>query len=85
MRNPEFPVETEAWNGRSGHVVPMRVELADRFGALWQQKSVAEMLLEVSQWCDHNGMYDTGLICLTKDTVLALAVYAGIREDDYGD
>ena len=84
MRNPEYPVKTSAWNGND-RAVPMRTELADRFGPLWQQKSVAEMLYEVSQWCDHNGRCDTGLICLTKDTVLSLAVYAGIREDDYGD
>lgn len=52
---------------------------------MWQQKSVAEMLYEASQWVDESGDMNSPVVSIGRKTLVALAVYAGIREDDYGD
>ena len=84
MRNPEFNARIEDWDGVGGKE-SMRQRLANKFGKLWQQKSPAEMLYEMAHWCDADGGHESDLIYVSRDTLLALAVYAGIREDDYGD
>lgn len=84
MRNPENNVRIEDYDG-IGRTESMRNRLAQRFGPLWQQKSPAEMLYEIAHWCDENGGHESDLVFVTRDTLLALAVYAGIREETYGD
>lgn len=84
MRNPEFNFRIEDYGGVNG-CESMRQRLAAKFGKNWQQKSPAEMLYEMAHWCDENGEHKLDLVIVSRDTLLALAVYAGIREDDYGD
>lgn len=84
MRNPEFNFRIEDFSGVN-ECESVRQRLAAKFGKNWQQKSPAEMLYEMAHWRDGNGGHESGLVTVSRDTLLALAVYAGIREDDYGD
>lgn len=84
MRNPEFAFRIEDFSGPHG-TESMRQRLARSFGPQWQQKSVAEMLYESSQWGDESGDKSSPVVSIGRQTLIALAVYAGIREDTYGD
>lgn len=84
MRNPEFAFRIEDFSGPHG-TESMRQRLARSFGTKWQQKSVAEMLYEASQWGDESADKSSPVVSIGRQTLVALAVYAGIREDDYGD
>lgn len=63
----------------------MRQRLTSTFGPMWQKKSVAEMLYEVSQWVDESGDQNSPLVSARRKTLEALAVYAGMREDRLGE
>ena len=84
MRSPEHKFRIDDFDGCSG-TESLRCRLATKFGRLWQQKSTAEMLYEMAHWCDGDGGHESGLVTVSRDTLIALAVYAGIREADCGD
>ena len=84
MRNPELAFRIEDFSGPHG-TESMRQRLVKTFGPMWQQKSVAEMLYESSEWKDESGDMNSPVVSIGRKTLVALAVYAGIREDDYGD
>ena len=83
MRSPLFSCRTEDYSGVRG-CESMRQRLASKFGKLWQQKSPAEMLYELARWSDEDGGHESDIVPVSRDTLIALAVYAGIREADCG-
>ena len=87
MREPNHSVKQSDWEGVNG-AESMRQRLASKFGPMWACKSPAEMLYEMAHWCGPEGPTDGlpegGVVAVTRDTLLALAVYAGIMEADRG-
>lgn len=80
MRIPEKPVRCEDLDGRSE---ALRNVLSKLFGPMWMIKSPAEMLFEMARWNGEAGCED--IVPVSRKALTALAVYAGIREEDYGD
>lgn len=81
MREPDHEVMCSDFEGVNG-VESMRQRLASQFGSTWSCKSPAEMLYEMARWCGPDGSAGGSVVYVTRDTLNALAVYAGIREAD---
>ena len=77
----EKPVRCEDFDGRSE---ALRNVLGKLFGPKWMLKSPAEMLFEMTQWSEVADPNDK-IVSVSRETLIALAVYAGILEEDCGD
>lgn len=80
MRNPKHTRDLGDFYGSWG-TAPMRQVLAERFGPKWAEKSPAEMLFEMAQWVGVDGEFSDAVVPVSRVTLQALAVYAGMQEE----